>query len=133
MSIFDPHKPQYGDKIERAELGSALQQPSYDFILAHYRQHGDKSDIPAEQILPLAKRAVAENDSKTALALIDGFSQAYPNHPDTVAIYCLAATVMQRDFGQSKDAQALLERLAEQYPDNPEIAHTRALLDSEET
>lgn len=125
MSIFDKHKPQTHTASRIKELATHLKQQAYELALLNYQEHGDKSQIEAEHFLPLAKLAEARGEAQTALSLIEGFSQQHPNHPDTLALYLLAANIMHRNFGQTQDALALLNRLAQQFPDSPEISTAR--------
>jgi len=77
----------------------------------------------------LATQLNARGQSKLALALLNNFHAAFPNHADVVRNYLLAAQIMSEKLNQDDNAKKLLSYLVEKYPDHDLGAEIRGYLD----
>lgn len=142
MSIFDQHKndrPPQGletpapahDAESAARLQEAAKREDWYEVHRLYRA-GDKENLPADALYPLARYLADENRPDEALELLQGFASRYPEHPDVVKSYVLAAHIMRRDFSDAAGAQLLLENLAARYAEHPDYPLITAQLEKPE-
>ncbi len=70
----------------------------------------------ADQILPIAKRALQKHDAKLTAALIKGFDKRFPQHKDTPDIYFIGAQLASEHMRQHAHAAKILTSMLKHYP-----------------
>lgn len=133
MSIFDAHKD---GSDHHGEFAQALAQGDFAQAYAEYETLKAQDKTPplaAEAVYPLASAAHAKGDEAEALAIIEGFSNHHPHHPDVVKNYLLVAEILKDHYGKTAEARALLEHLSARYPQATEMPQIAELLFSLQT
>ena len=69
-----------------------------------------------EQVLPMAKAAMAAGDTHAAVAALRGFDKAYPGHSLIPDVYVFSAKLMAGSLGNIDMAKKLLEHVIARYP-----------------
>lgn len=128
MSVFDRHKScAPAAKTAKMESTVDLIEPTTNAdvtaALLRYRkaqEQGEAVRVSPQWVYPLARQAQTEGFPETALALVEGFSNHYPAHPDVVKNYLLVACILSDHFEEKEKAEALLRHLARHYHDHPD-------------
>lgn len=77
-------------------------------------------------LLKLAEQAYRRREPELALALIHGFDNQNPRHPDIPGVYMLAARILSEHYRKDDMAGAILRGLRQKYPDHPLAAEAEA-------
>jgi hypothetical protein len=78
--------------------------------------------------LPLARAARHRGEHDFALALLHGFDERHPRHPDIPAVHLLSAQILSEKFRKDDAARNVLQQLIAKYPESPECAEARIYL-----
>jgi hypothetical protein len=70
----------------------------------------------AEDVLPVAKAALAAGRVQSAVAAVRGFDKKYPGHALVPDVYVFSARLMAEKLGNAEMARKLLQHVAERYP-----------------
>lgn len=87
--------------------------------LALYRElavAGYPVELSAGDVLPLAKAADKEHDTKLAIELLRGFDKRFPAHPDIPAVLLFSASVASERLRKDDLARGLLQEILRRYP-----------------
>lgn len=84
------------------------------------------SQIAANDVLPLARLALAHRQPDTVLALAKDFGKRQSDHPDVVKVYgCVIEALVQQ--GHHDVAQQMVQQMQTQYGDHRDIGDIRDL------
>jgi len=70
----------------------------------------------ADQVLPLAKAAIAAGNLQAAVAALRGFDKKYPGHELIPDVYVFSAKLMAEKLGNGDMAKKILQHVMDRYP-----------------
>jgi hypothetical protein len=79
-------------------------------------------------IMPLARRALEQDERAVAASLLNGFDKRFPEHKDLPVVYFLGARVLSEHRTEHGRAAALLRQLIERHPDHAVATEARGYL-----
>lgn len=82
----------------------------------------------ADQVMPLAKLAIARHESMLALRIMSQFDRLNPGHASTPSVYFLSARALL-DLKDVEKAKKVLDILLERYPGDPLAPEAKRLRD----
>ncbi len=118
--------PQYALLQRLITAAARGHQPSFDLIRPELA-HIDPTDLPADEIYPLALYAARQRQYQTVLALTRQFAKHHPNHPQLIDNYLLAARALAKT-GHTDKAQQMLTQMLARFGAHEKAGQIRATL-----
>ena len=118
--------PQYALLQRLITAAARGHQPSFDLIRPELARI-DPTDLPADEIYPLALYAARQRQYQTVLALTRQFAKHHPNHPQLIDNYLLAARALAKT-GHTDKAQQMLTQMLARFGAHEKAGQIRATL-----
>ena len=118
--------PQYALLQRLITAAARGHQPSFDLIRPELARI-DPTDLPADEIYPLALYAARQRQYQTVLALTRQFAKHHPNHPQLIDNYLLAARALAKT-GHTDKAQQMLTQMLARFGEHEKAGQIRATL-----
>jgi hypothetical protein len=114
-----PRALEHGQRHLATLLRMNRDDQGFDFFQRLRALDGEFRPEQPGHLLRLAEQAYRRRDPELALALIRGFDNQNPRHPDIPGVYMLAARILSEHYRKDDMAGAILRGLRQKYPQHP--------------